>query len=122
MDKITCTLTDKELADKVKAELDKMIKTGGKSFTMQVPARVNDDTDLLIAELLTRFRTNEKAALNIGVVRLSLPDRMLFNKFNHKEYGGLDLAYRLLEKGLIRLEAYEEMKDGVSKYIKSNEA
>ena len=60
--------------------------------------------------------------LDIPVVRLSLPDRKLFNKFNHKEYGGLDLAYRLLEEGLITLECYEEMKDGVRKYISRNEA
>ena len=74
MDKITCTLTNNELADSVEVELNKLIKTGGKSFTMQVPARVNKDTDLLIAELLTRFRTNEQQALNTGGVRLSLSD------------------------------------------------
>ena len=60
MDKITCNLTNEELANKVEAELDRLIKTGGRSFTMQIPARVNDDTDLLIAELLTRFRAIEK--------------------------------------------------------------
>jgi hypothetical protein len=59
--------------------------------------------------------------LNISDVRLSLPDAKLFNKFKHKEYGGLDLAYRLLELGLISLQCYKELKDGVAKYIKSND-
>ena len=60
--------------------------------------------------------------LNIPVVRLSLPDAKLFNKFNHKEYGGLDLAYRLLEMDLIPLQCYNELKEGVAKYLKGNEA
>jgi hypothetical protein len=70
---------------------------------------------------IRRFNESEEN-LNISDVRLSLPDAKLFNKFKHKEYGGLDLAYRLLELDLISLQCYEELKDGVAKYIKSNEA
>ena len=70
---------------------------------------------------IKRFNESEEN-LNISDVRLSLPDAKLFNKFKHKEYGGLDLAYRLLELDLISLQCYEELKDGVAKYIKSNEA
>ena len=70
---------------------------------------------------IRRFNESEEN-LNISNVRLSLPDAKLFNKFKHKEYGGLDLAYRLLELDLISLQCYEELKDGIAKYIKSNEA
>ena len=51
----TCDLTDKELSNKVEKELDKLIKTGGASFTMRVPVEPNNDTDLLIYELINRF-------------------------------------------------------------------
>lgn len=48
-------ITNKELADLVCEETTKMCRTGGKSFTMRVPANVKD-TDMLISELVRRFR------------------------------------------------------------------
>ncbi len=51
-----CTLTDKELADKVSEGITRLAKTGGKSFVMHVPARVNEDLDLIVSELVRRFR------------------------------------------------------------------
>ncbi len=51
-----CTLTNQELVEKADQLLIELIKTGGKSFTMQVPARPNADTDLIFAELNTRFK------------------------------------------------------------------
>ena len=50
------TLTDKELADKAEKLLDKLIKTGARSFTMRVPAQPNEDDDLIFATLIMRFR------------------------------------------------------------------
>jgi len=67
MDK--CTLTNIELINRVEQELNKLIETGGKSFTMRVPAQVNNDTDLIISELLTRFKISVKAALIISDVK-----------------------------------------------------
>jgi len=48
-------MTDKELHDLVRTELSKLCKTGGKSLTMRVPPTVTD-TDMLISELLNRFK------------------------------------------------------------------
>lgn len=48
-------MTNKELADLVSKEVTKMCRTGGKSFTMRVPANVKD-TDMLISELVRRFK------------------------------------------------------------------
>ena len=48
-------MTNKELADLVCEETTKMCRTGGKSFTMRVPVNVKD-TDMLISELVRRFR------------------------------------------------------------------
>jgi hypothetical protein len=53
--KLYCTLTDTELSEKAKHWIDRLIKSGGKEFTMQVPARPNEDTDLILAELEQRF-------------------------------------------------------------------
>lgn len=48
-------MTDKELYDLVREELSKLCKTGGKSLTMSIPPMVTD-TDMLISELLNRFK------------------------------------------------------------------
>lgn len=53
---IHCTLTDQELAAKADQWIDELIASGGKSFTMQVPARPNADTDLIFSELNNRFK------------------------------------------------------------------
>ena len=62
---IHCTLTDKELATKADQLIDELIASGGKSFTMQVPARPNADTDLIFAELNNRFKTLLKELASI---------------------------------------------------------
>jgi len=48
-------MTDKELHDLVRTELSKLCITGGKSLTICVPPMVTD-TDMLISELLNRFK------------------------------------------------------------------
>jgi len=55
-----CTLTDNELSQRVQKDLSKLCKTGGKSFVMHVPARVNEDFDLLVGELIRRFNERIK--------------------------------------------------------------
>jgi len=49
-----CTLSDKELVDKVDQQLDKMYETG-KIPTRHIPAEPDNDFDLLVGELLVRF-------------------------------------------------------------------
>jgi hypothetical protein len=49
-----CTLTDEELLQKVDKATDEMSQRG--LFTMNVPARPNEDYDLLVGELLYRFK------------------------------------------------------------------
>lgn len=49
-----CTLSDKELLDKVDSITDKMY-TDLKIPTRQIPARPNDDYDLLVGELVRRY-------------------------------------------------------------------
>lgn len=51
-----CTLSNEELAEKVSKGISELCKTGGKSFTMHVPARLNEDLDLIVSEMVSRFR------------------------------------------------------------------
>lgn len=51
-----CTLTNSELIVKAECWIDDLIKSGGKAFTMQVPARPNADTDLILSETVERFK------------------------------------------------------------------
>lgn len=55
MAKDKCTLNNIELIDRINSEITKLCNSGGKSFVMHVPARVNEDLDLLVAEMAKRF-------------------------------------------------------------------
>jgi hypothetical protein len=49
-----CTLTDDELVKRIDEKTDEMYKTG-KIHYMSIPARPDEDYDLLIGELINRF-------------------------------------------------------------------
>ena len=68
MDRTKCSLSDSELIEKVQDELSKMCQTGGKSFTMRIPAKVNEDTDLLISEMVARFKELSVKTVNLDAV------------------------------------------------------
>jgi len=44
-----------ELAKKAQSALGKLCSSGGTSFTMSVPPRL-DDTDMILSEVITRFK------------------------------------------------------------------
>jgi len=48
-------MPDAELAELAREEVSKMCKTGGRSITMCVPPMVTD-TDMLLCELIRRFK------------------------------------------------------------------
>ncbi len=50
-----CTLSNKELIKRVDKETDNMYKDGNIP-TRYIPARPNEDYDLLVGELLLRFK------------------------------------------------------------------
>lgn len=47
-------ISDQELAEMARKELNKLCSTGGQSFTMTNPPRV-DDTDIILLEVIKRF-------------------------------------------------------------------
>lgn len=51
-------MPNEELYNLVQEQLSKLCKTGGKSLTMSVPPRV-DDFDMLVSELLKRFKNGD---------------------------------------------------------------
>ena len=53
-------MTDSELIELCDKSLSKMCETGGHSFTMCVPPRL-DDTDMLFSELIRRYEALLKA-------------------------------------------------------------
>lgn len=50
-----CTLSDKELLEKVAEWVSSLAKTGGKSWSLRVPVDFNNDPDMLISELCQRY-------------------------------------------------------------------
>lgn len=53
---IGCTLSDEQLVEKAERWLDKLTATGGKCWSLPVPANPNEDVDLVLTELLERFK------------------------------------------------------------------
>lgn len=51
-----CRLTDIELIKKCEIWLDKLIKSGGRDWALQVPANFSEDPDLLFMELINRYK------------------------------------------------------------------
>jgi len=52
-----CTLSDEDLMQRVDETLDNFYKTGNKeNLTRNIPARPNEDFDLLVGELIQRFK------------------------------------------------------------------
>lgn len=47
-------IPDRKLIEMAGIAVEKMCKTGGKSFTMTVPPRT-DDTDIVLTEIIRRF-------------------------------------------------------------------
>lgn len=60
-----CTLTDEELTEKVDSMTDEMFKAGILIHKMHIPARPNEDYDLLVGELILRFLEAKKHEKNI---------------------------------------------------------
>lgn len=54
------SIPDSELAKKADSILDKLCKTGARSFVMSVPPSI-DDTDMVFAELIRRFQERIKS-------------------------------------------------------------
>jgi hypothetical protein len=50
-----CTLTDVELIAKIDEWNGKLCRSGGRDWRLTIPPRVNEDPDILIAELCKRF-------------------------------------------------------------------
>lgn len=65
-DKRRCTLSDKELIEAVHALVSKQCKTG-RGWQMSVPVDFNRDSDILISELIRRFKQSIADRLNQGV-------------------------------------------------------
>ncbi|WP_234734533.1 hypothetical protein [Tellurirhabdus bombi] len=100
--KSECTLSDLELIEKVDQWNDRLIKSGGKDWVLSVPANPDSDPDLLIEELLSRFKkvisglvteTSEQMYFIISY-RYSDNGRMMFWRPRNADY-----TTNLLEAG-----------------------
>jgi hypothetical protein len=47
-------IPDQQLAEMAQSALSKLCSTGGRSFTMSVPPKL-DDTDIILSEVIRRF-------------------------------------------------------------------
>lgn len=92
-----CTLSDKDLAEKVASGLNRMYESPFKVPSRSIPARPNADFDLLVGELIVR--NQEKDAL-LTTIRE-------FN-FAHKVETGEFLFTRELVEKIIKAQSYDK--------------
>ena len=64
-----CTLTDIELLERCNEWISSLAKTGGKSWTLNVPVNFNRDPDMLFSELANRYKAlKDTPQLSIDVL------------------------------------------------------
>lgn len=56
-------IPDQQLAEMAQSALSKLCSTGGKSFTMTVPPRI-DDTDIILSEVINRLHVIKSLPLD----------------------------------------------------------
>jgi hypothetical protein len=59
-----CTLSDAELIDRCSEWVDKLCKSGGQAWSLRVPVDFERDPDILISELIQRFKSERERTLN----------------------------------------------------------
>lgn len=59
MAKDKCDLSNEELTTMCRQWVSKLCETGGKAWTLEIPVNYNKDPDLLICELIDRFKKNQ---------------------------------------------------------------
>ena len=78
-------IPDEILCIRAEAALGKMCTTGGRSFVMSIPPRL-DDTDMVLGEVLRRLkeRSNKMSEEDKKVYQLSREKQALINGNNFK--------------------------------------
>ena len=103
-DKPKCTLTDNDLVEKCNQIVNKLAKTGGKSWCLQVPVNFDEDPDILFHELGSRLK--ELGGLNLELIDIiqnliPLSERGLISIFalvTDREY--IDYAKEFIEHAM----------------------
>lgn len=94
-----CTLSDAELTDKVAEWANKLCKTGGKAWTLQVPVNFNEDPDMLIVELIKRFKeANDEIKYRTQVIQVVNSALTALQKVYHEEGVTTETIKAILEK------------------------
>ena len=65
---------DKNLVLVAEKELQKLIETGGSSFTMRIPADPSRDTDFIFSEIINRLKNHSAALVDIALWNDKLTD------------------------------------------------
>jgi hypothetical protein len=53
-------ITGKELIEKAREIIQKLIDTGAKSWSLHIPARVNEDPDLILSRVVNEYEATRK--------------------------------------------------------------
>ena len=52
----SCNLSDEELIDKATKLISKLCETGGRAWGMRVPVDFENDSDIILSEVVQRFK------------------------------------------------------------------
>jgi len=68
-----CRLSDTELCDAVVALVSRMCDTGARGWRMSVPVDTERDSDILVSELVKRFRAAKAEDVRTNTVQQAKP-------------------------------------------------
>lgn len=102
MAKEYCTLTDQELILKAEEWIKTLINTGGRAWSLPVPAQPNKDVDLILSEVIQRFSLITKSPVGEVLQMFGLERQRQIDKYGYTDehisqdienYGEGELAY-----------------------------
>jgi len=88
---IRCNLSNEDLIIKAKEWIDKLLKSGGKDWSLRVPVNLNHDPDVIFIELCNRLQSPDPSVLTLQeeVERLKGLIEKMWNKDINTFYDGM---------------------------------
>lgn len=97
-----CTLTDEQLIEKCFSLISKLCETGGRSWTLHIPVRLNEDPDVIFATVAQRLRDANRSR-SLAEKELEEAKELL-----------VDIEFEIIE------DHYGPLKDKIKKFLSRN--
>lgn len=95
MPKQYCSLSDQELITKAEEHIVTLINTGGRAWSLPVPANPDKDVDLILSEVIERFKQHVRGETLIINNANGTTKTIIKNRLDQEETAGKTIMKRL---------------------------